>query len=154
MHSLWIGSFFLPELEPAPFHQRSSSSGSPFSLREVPPFFPVLVSVLLILVRQRFATSFSLYWLSSCFVLCSIVREICYFRNSENEHDFFDLFNDLRYIEPMTWIWAKLLWLGWMWIIYRNNFNHFLYIRNDRNIFFNFSNEMSTCVQWKFLEWV
>ena len=90
-------------------------------LRELPPFFLVLVSVLVIQVRQRFATSFSLYWLSSCFVLCSIVRGICDLKNSENEHDFIDL----RYIEPMTSIWAKLLWLGWMWIIYRDIFQSF-----------------------------
>ena len=37
------------------------------------------------------------------------------FGNSEDEHDFFDLCNDLRYIDIF--------------------FNHFLYITNDRSIF-------------------
>ena len=46
------------------------------------------------------------------------------FRNSENEHDFFDLFIDLRYIEPMTSIGAKFLWLG-LWISYRDIFQLF-----------------------------
>jgi len=75
----------------------------------VPPFFLVVVSVLVIQVRQKFATSFSIYRLSSCFVLCSIVKEICDFRYSVNEHDLFDLFIDLRYIEPMASIGGKFL---------------------------------------------
>ena len=58
------------------------------------------------------------------------------FGNSEDEHDFFDLCNDLRYIEHMTECGSRFI--ARMWIIYRYFFNHFLYIRNDHSIFFIF----------------
>ena len=47
------------------------------------------------------------------------------FRNSKNEHGFFDLCMDLRCIESISLNLEKVYWIVSMWIIYKDFFSIF-----------------------------